>query len=138
MRLFDVASLRLERDYARYKAVGLTDRDDFWDWYEAQSSTKAYRIALKQVQDAVEAALMTPPVSPEEEDAIMEALEVYKDIAPSFFALQTACDLFTPSRHQTYPLDRLRHWLLTDPEEDFEKTGMPGFLKIMRELQQNT
>ena len=62
----------------------------------------------------------------------MMALDAYEEIHPSAFAMQTARDLFTPRRYQTYAHARLRHYLLTDPDEDFAKTGMPGFLRVMR------
>ena len=83
----------------------------------------------------VEQAFATPSACVEDEDGVMLALDAYEKIHPSAFAMQTARDLFTPRRHQTYPLDRLRHWLLTDPDEDFSKTGMPGFLQKMRARQ---
>lgn len=87
---------------------------------------------IHHARDCVERAFATACVSVDDEDAVMIALDAYEDIHPSAFAMQTARDLFTPRRHQTYPLDRLRHWLLTDPDEDFAKTGMPGFLQEMR------
>lgn len=88
--------------------------------------------AVGHARDCVENAFMTPSACAADEDAIMIALDAYEEIHPSAFAMQTARDLFTPRRYRTYALDRLRHWLLTDPDEDFAKSGMPGFLREMR------
>lgn len=89
--------------------------------------------AVAYARDCVENALLTPTACAADEDAVLMALDAYEEIHPSAFAMQTARDLFTPRRYQTYPLARLRHWLLTDPDEDFAKSGMPGFLRTMRE-----
>jgi len=89
--------------------------------------------AVQHARDCVEAAFMTPTSCAGDEDAVMLALDAYEEIHPSAFWMQTARDLFTPGRHQTYSRDRLRHWLLTDPDEDFIKTGMPGFLRAARQ-----
>jgi hypothetical protein len=88
---------------------------------------------LRHARDCVENAFMTPTICAADEDALMVALDAYEEIHPSAFAMQTARDLFTPRRYQTYSRERLRHWLLTDPEEEFAKSGMPGFLREMRE-----
>ncbi len=88
--------------------------------------------AVGRARDCVENVFGTPTACAADEDAVMLALDAYEQIHPSAFAMQTARDLFTPRRHQSYPLDRLRHWLLTDPDEDFVKSGMPGFLRTMR------
>ncbi len=89
--------------------------------------------AIAHARDCVEAAFMTPCASAADEDAVMMALDAYEKIYPNAFAMQSARDLFTPRQYQTYPLDRLRHWLLTDPDEDFAKSGMPAFLRRLRE-----
>lgn len=89
--------------------------------------------AVGHARDCVENAFMTPSACAADDDAIMMALDAYEQIHPSAFAMQTARDLFTPRRYRTYAHERLRHWLLTDPEEEFAKSGMPGFLQAMRE-----
>lgn len=89
--------------------------------------------AVGHARDCVENAFMTPSACAADEDAVLMALDAYEEIHPSAFAMQTARDLFTPLRYRTYAHERLRHWLLTDPEEEFAKSGMPGFLRTMRE-----
>jgi len=133
MTLLESASDRWRSDYKLYGAAGLHDREGFWDWYKAQPSTIVYDDAVQRARDAVERAFMTKTASYQDEDAVMLALAAYAEIAASSFAVQTARDLNTPQRFQTYPLDRLRHALLTDPDEDFVKSGMPGFLRRLRE-----
>ena len=90
------------------------------------------RNVVRHARNCVERVFVTPIEGSDDEDAVMTALDAYEEIHPSAFAMQTARDLFTPRAHQTYSRDRLRHWLLTDPEEDFAKTGMPWFLAEMR------
>lgn len=84
---------------------------------------------VRHARNCVEKVFASPCASVDDEGAVMMALDAYEDIHPSAFAMQTARDLFTPRRHQTYSRERLRHWLLNDPDEDFAKTGMPGFLR---------
>ena len=115
------------------EAAGLIAQDDFWDWYQAQPVRVAYHHALERAWSAVEAAFMTVPETPEDEDGVMHALASYELIAPSAFAMQCARDLFTPPRYQSYPHDAARHWLLTAPDEMFAKSPMPGFLLQMRD-----
>lgn len=88
---------------------------------------------VRHARECVEAAFTTPISCADDEDAVILALDAYEEIHSSAFSMQTARDLFTPRAHQTYPRDRLRHWLLTDPDEDFVKTGMPGFLRVARQ-----
>lgn len=88
---------------------------------------------VRHARDCVEKVFSTPCAFIDDEDAVMIALDAYEDIHPSAFAMQTARDLFTPRAHQSYSRERLRHWLLTDPDEDFAKTGMPWFLREMRQ-----
>jgi hypothetical protein len=75
----------------------------------------------------------TRPADARDEEMVMEGLDAYDKIAGSSFARQTARDLFTPERFQTYPLQNIRKALLTDPADVFEKTGMPEFLRELRE-----
>lgn len=128
----DAAQMRWSRDRCAYERAGLYEQDAFWSWYKSQPSTLAYEDAVANARDAVERVFLTPQSFRDDEDAVLEALHAYEEIHPSSFWMQTARDLFTPRRHRTYSQDHIRHWLLTDPEEDFEKTGMPGFLKVMR------
>lgn len=133
--VLDHAGNQQRADWSRYEGAELVSQDGFWPWYKTQRSTILYDRAIQDARNAVEAAFMTPTYSSRDEDAVMEALTAYEEIHPSAFWMQTARDLFTPLRFQTYPLERIRHWLLTDPEEDFEKTGMPGFLRAVRAKQ---
>jgi hypothetical protein len=130
---YEAASLSRARFYARCEQAGALENDGFWDWFVKQPVIRNYHAAGQRAQEAAEAAFATTPLSMGDEDAVVEALDIYAQIAPSAFALQTARDLFTPKRFQTYPLDNLRNALLTDPDEMFEKSGMPGFLKVMRQ-----
>ncbi|EKS35371.1 hypothetical protein [Afipia clevelandensis] len=98
----------------------------------------SYQATVEHAVDAVEAVFTTPPASADEDDAVIEALEAYRQVAPSWFSLQTAHDLFTPARYRSYALDRLRDGLLSDPDEEFVKSGMPWFLKAMRQGQIGT
>lgn len=113
--------------------MGLIARDGFWGWYQAQPVRVEFQQVLERARSEVEAAFMMRPETASDEDAVMMALAAYEEIHPSAFAMQTARDLFTPRRYQTCSRDRLRHWLLTDPDEYFVKSGMPGFLRTMRE-----
>jgi hypothetical protein len=88
--------------------------------------------AVAHARTCVELVFMTPTCCAGDEAGVMMALDAYEDIYPYAFAMQTARDLFTPRRYQTYSRERLRHWLLTDPDEEFVKSGMPGFLREMR------
>lgn len=115
------------------EAAGLIERNAFWDWYQAQPVRVAYQQALERAWAAVEAAFMTVPDTHEDEDSVMHALASYELIAPSAFAMQSARDLFTPPRYQSYPHDAERAWLLTAPDEMFAKSPMPGFLLRMRD-----
>jgi|GEM_PF-5802832 len=133
IQAFETARAAKVRDWARYEAALLLDGDGFWDWYMQRDTTQRYYAAWKQAQEVVEDTLMIPAKNPDDEDALMTVLDVYAQISGSSFATQTARDLFTPPRYQTFPHDRIRHWLLTDPDEDFEKTGMPAFLRRMRD-----
>jgi len=135
--VLDDAGNQQRADWSRYEGAGLVSQDGFWSWYKTQRSTVLYDRAIQDARNAVEEAFMTPTYSSRDEDAVMEALNAYEEIHPSAFWMQTARDLFTPLRFQTYPLEHIRHWLLTDPEEDFEKTGMPGFLRAVRAKQDN-
>lgn len=114
------------------EAAGAFEHDGAWDWYQAQPVRVAYRRALERAWSAVEAAFMTVPVTPADEDGVMQALATYEPIAPSAFAMQSARDLFTPPRFQSYPHEPLRRWLLSEPDETFAKSPMPGFLLRMR------
>lgn len=135
LAIFDNAFTQWRATWNASEARGMINQDGFSEWFDAQPTTLAYNAARDRAFEAVEAVFMSDPQTELEEDIVMEALEAYAQIAPSSFALQTARDLFTPIRFQKYPLERLRHWLLTDPEEDFEKTGMPRFLREMRSKQ---
>lgn len=115
------------------EAAGLIERDAFWDWYQVRPVRVAYQQALERAWAAVEAAFMTMPETHEDEDGVMHALASYEQIAPSAFAMQSARDLFTPPRYQSYPHDAERAWLLTAPDEMFTKSPMPGFLRRMRD-----
>lgn len=116
-----------------YEVVEIATSEGVREEFIPTAPTLLYDEVRDRAQAAVEAVLMTPPENDSDDAAIMDALDLYAEIAPSAFALMTARDLFTPRRYQTYPLAQIRHWLLTDPEEDFEKTGMPAFLKTMRQ-----
>lgn len=133
MAALEVATHRQRTFWCAYVEAGLIAQDGFWDWYQGQPVSVAYRNALDHARFAVEAAFATSPGTPADEDAVMKALDAYEEIYPYAFAMQTARDLFTPRRYQTYPLDRMRHWLLTDPDEDFAKSGMPPFLRTLRD-----
>jgi hypothetical protein len=115
--------------------AGWMEQDWFWDWYQVQPVRVAYRAALKDARSAVEAVFMTKPQTGPDEDAVMEAIDAYRQIAPSGFAVQCARDLFTPLRFQTYSHDADRRWLLNEPDEAFEKSPMPDFLLRMRAAQ---
>lgn len=132
IQAFETARAAKVRDWARYEAALLLDGDGFWEWYMQRDTTRRYYAAWTHARAVIERAFMLPVETMDDEDALMKVLDLYAQISGSSFATQTARDLFTPRRYQTYPHDRIRHWLLTDPEEDFEKTGMPGFLRQMR------
>jgi hypothetical protein len=118
-RLFEVVEVATE--------TGVLER------FIPTAPTLVYSEARDMAQDAIETVLMTKPLNEGDDAIIMDALDLYAEIAPSSFAMTTARDMFTPERFQNYPLTNIRHCLLTDPDEDFEKTGIPGFLKVMRD-----
>lgn len=118
------------------EAAGLLGEDAFWDWYQVQPVRMVYRQALENALHSVEAAFMRGPESWADEDAVMDALTMYEQIAPSAFAIQCARDLFTPPRYQSYPHETVRHWLLYEPDEMFAKSPMPDFLLRMRDEHQ--
>lgn len=100
-----------------------------------QPESWAYYMAKRRAQAAAERAFMTQPACEVEDDAIMQAFELYARIAPSAFAVQTARDLFTPRRYQNCEpesFDNIREGLLTDPDEMFAKSPVPEFLWEMR------
>lgn len=92
----------------------------------------AYLAALNDARSAVETVFMTTPQTGQDEDAVMEAIDAYRQIAPSGFAVQCARDLFTPKRFQAYSHEADRRWLLSEPDEVFEKSPMPDFLLRIR------
>jgi hypothetical protein len=138
MGLLKIAQADKARDWVRYETAGLLEGEGFWDWYMQQDSTRTYYAAWKQAQDLVEQSLMIPAETADDEDALIRALDIYAQISPSSFATQTARDLFTPRRHQAYSHDAGRVWLLTEPDDMFEKLPMPDFLKKMRQAQRTT
>ena len=115
--------------------AGIVGEDAFWEWYAAQPSTLARRAAVDRSQAAVEATFMTPPETTPDEDVVFEALEAYATTnAPSYFAAQTAYDLYMPKKYKTASeaaYASIREGLLTDPDEAF-KVDIPWFLRDLR------
>ena len=112
---------------------GAFEQDGFWEMYESHPLVIRWRSTLQTAQESAERVFTTPPADARDEEMVMEGLDAYDKIAGSSFARQTARDLFTPERFQTYPLQNIRKALLTDPADVFEKTGMPEFLRELRE-----
>lgn len=132
LAVLEAASQSQEAFWQSCETIGLIEQDAFWDWYQVQPVRMAYRQALENALHTVEAAFMATTTSSADEEVVMDALSAYEQIAPSAFAMQCARDLFTPQRFQTYPLSRMREALLSDPDECFAKSPVPGFLHRMR------
>lgn len=132
LAVLETARQAQEAFWQSCETIGLIEQDAFWDWYQVQPVRMAYRQALENALHTVQAAFMATTTSSADEDAVMDALSAYAQIAPSAFAIQSARDLFTPPRFQTYPHSRIREALLSDPDECFAKSPVPRFLHKMR------
>lgn len=126
---FERASVEFQR-FCDEMTSELED-EEFWAWYSAQPSHVAFKAAQHKAQAAVEAVFMTRPETDADDDAIVAAFDAYVPVADSAFAVQCARDLFTPLSHVPAKSRKayraIREYLLTDPDEMFEKCNLPAF-----------
>lgn len=115
-----------------FDVVEVATNDGIYEEFLPRPPTLNYYAARDRAREAVEAAFMTTPQSVDDEVMVMSALDLYREVAPSAFALQTARDLFTPKQFQTYPHKSDRDWLLNEPDETFAKAPVPDFLWRVR------
>lgn len=136
LSVFNIAAVKFRKFCDGLTNDNELEDEEFWAWYCAQPARIVFKAAQLSAQTAVEAVFMTSPETEADGDAIMAAFDAYFPVADSSFAVQCARDLFTPLSHVPAKSRKaywaIREYLLTDPDEMFEKSDLPAFAVAMR------